>query len=280
MSNLELIDDYLTNRMSDADKAAFESQLANDPALKADVALQRQIIEGVRNARAAELKAMLNQVPVAPPASISMPVMRMAASIVGAGIIVLAFSYYFNSSNQAPNMSTSLEDSIQKVDPADFEPLEEPTAQPAPATEEKVSAPAATTEKETKKEAPRTSPVTQPKIDVVDPTKDMAEGGNSAIPSNEATIGSISTSHIAVEVEGNNKKFPFHYQFSQGKLFLYGSFDKGLYEILEINGESHSVFLFYKENYYSLDEKATTITALEPIRNQTLIKKLKEYKSR
>ncbi|NOS91450.1 MAG: hypothetical protein HOP30_05985 [Cyclobacteriaceae bacterium] len=280
MSNTELIDDYLTNRLSDADKAAFESQLANDPALQADVALQGQIIESVRKARAIELKAMLNQVPVTAPVSITLPIMRMAASIVGAGIIILAFSYYFNNSTQQPNMSSSLEESLQKVDPADFEPLEEPTAQPTPTTEEKVAAPASTTEKEIKKETPRTSPVQQPKIDVVDPTKDMTDGGNAALPKNETSHAAITASHIAVEVEDNNKKYPFHYQFNQGKLFLYGSFDKGLYEILEINGDAHSVFLFYKDNYYSLDEKVSAITALEPIRNQALISKLKEYKSR
>jgi len=279
MSNTELIDDYLTNRLSDADKAAFENQLANDPALQADVALQGQIIESVRKARAIELKAMLNQVPVTASVSISLPIMRMAASIVGAGIIILAFSYYFNNSTQQPNMSSSLEDSLQKVDPADFEPLEEPTAQPTPATQENVTVPAIT-EKEAKKTPSNVAPVQQPKIDVVDPTKDMTDGGNAALPKNETLHAAITASHIAVEVEDNNKKYPFHYQFNQGKLFLYGSFDKGLYEILEINGDTHSVFLFYKDNYYSLDEKASVITALEPIRNQALISKLKEYKSR
>lgn len=283
MSNIELIDDYLTNRLSDADKTAFEAQLATDPALKADMEMQKQIIEGVRAARAAELKTMLNEVPIAPPASISLPVMRLAASIVGAGIMILAFSYYFNSNRETPNMSSSLEDSIQKVDPAEFEPLEEPTSDPAPAIEEKAITPTSvdkTEAKESTQSNPKVSPVQQPKIDVVDPTKDMTDGGNAALPKNEASRAAITASHIAVEVEDNNKKYPFHYQFNQGKLFLYGSFDKGLYEILEINGETHSVFLFYKDNYYSLDEKASAITALEPIRNQALISKLKEYKSR
>jgi hypothetical protein len=61
-------------------------------------------------------------------------------------------------------------------------------------------------------------------------------------------------------------------------LVLYGKFDKGLYEIIEINGSSHSIFLFYKENYYLLDEKETTITPLTPIRDSQLVKKLKEYR--
>lgn len=279
MSNIELIDDYLTNRLSDSDKAAFENQMATDPALKAEVELQKQIIDSVRKARAAELKTMLNQVPVSGPVSISLPVMRMAASIVGAGAMILAFSYYFNYSSEQPKMATSLEDSIQKVNPADFEPLEEPTSEPTPAATEKT--PSNTVEqKQAKESKPAITPVQQPKIDVVDPTKDMTEGNNTSLPAHEVIKNAITPSHIAVEVDATNKKYPFHYQFNQGKLFLYGSFDKGLYEILEINGESHSVFLFYKDNYYSLNEKATTITALEAIQNQALISKLKEYKNR
>lgn len=280
MNNLELIDDYLTNRLSDVDKAAFENQLASDPALKADMELQKQIIDGVRKARAAELKAMLSQVPVATPVSFSLPVMRMAASIVGAGMLILAFSYYFNSTKATPNMSSSLEDSIHKVDPADFEPLEEPTAdEPKPTIQDTKVMPS-NAKSEVKESAPKVSPAQQPKIEVIDPSKDMTEDGNSPIPKNETAYVAVTASHIAVEVEDKNKKYPFHYQFNQGKLLLYGTFDKGLYEILEINGESHSVFLFYKDNYYALDEKANAITSLEPIRNQALISKLKEYKSK
>jgi hypothetical protein len=37
MSNFELIDDYLTNRLNEQEKEAFEKQLESDPALKADV---------------------------------------------------------------------------------------------------------------------------------------------------------------------------------------------------------------------------------------------------
>ncbi|MFN7494131.1 MAG: anti-sigma factor family protein, partial [Cyclobacteriaceae bacterium] len=196
MSNIELMDDYLTNRLSDSDKAAFENQMATDPALKAEVELQKQIIESVRKARAAELKTMLNQVPVSAPVSFSLPVMRMAASIVGAGAMILAFSYYFNYSSEKPKMATSLEDSIKKVDPADFEPLEEPTAEPQPSKEE-VNAPASE-QKEVKKSTPVVSPVQQPKIDVVDPTKDRTDGTNSAIPAAEALKSAVTPAQIAV----------------------------------------------------------------------------------
>jgi hypothetical protein len=61
-------------------------------------------------------------------------------------------------------------------------------------------------------------------------------------------------------------------------LILYGKFDNGLYEIIEVNGSAHSMFLYYKDYFYLLDEKQIAITPLAPINDLQLIKKLKEYR--
>jgi hypothetical protein len=286
MNNIELIDDYLTNRLSGEDKVAFETQISSDPSLNADLELQKQLIESVKNARAAELKSMLSQVqiPAGNSASFSTSTMRMAASIIGAGLMIAAVSYYFTTNKDAaPKMATSLEDSLRKVSPEEFEPLEEPV-NPEPAKvksldiDEKAKI-------ETKKD--EADPIiknkpTQPKFDLVDPTNEIEDGNKRSISNEKEEIKKpvISASQVAVEIEASNKKYPFHYQFNQGKLLLYGSFDKSLYEILELNGEKHSVFLFYKDSYYSLDESMHTITKLEPIKNVALVNKLKEYRGR
>lgn len=77
MSNSELIDDYLTNRLSEQDRKSFEQQMDSNPALKADVELQKEIINGLKAARAAELKAMLNKVPISSP-GINLSPLRIA----------------------------------------------------------------------------------------------------------------------------------------------------------------------------------------------------------
>jgi hypothetical protein len=283
MNKLELIDDYLTNRLGDAERVAFEKQLASDPALKADVQLQNQILEGVKKARAAELKAMLQNVPIGGSSSFNMPMLRMAAGVVGAGLLIAALSFYFKNGNDGvPNMSTSIEDSINKVDPNDFEPLEEPTTapnQPLEKREEKVIEGANKKTNSPKKEIGKQQPV-QPKIEAVDPSNELIDNSEKTPVGKEMSKSIITPSHIAVAVDSSNKKYSFHYQFSQGKLMLYGSFDKALYEILEINGENHSVFIFYKENYYLLNEKQSNIMPLEPITDKALIAKLKEYRGR
>src|SRR5688572_12262913 len=63
--DFELLDDYLTNRrMSEHDRSAFEQKLQADPDLQHEYALQKRLIQGIRDARVAELKSMLNQVSI------------------------------------------------------------------------------------------------------------------------------------------------------------------------------------------------------------------------
>ncbi len=283
MSNFELIDNYLTNRLGDAEKVAFEMQLASDPSLKADVTLQKQILEGVKKARAVELKAMLQKVPVGGSASFNFPMLRMAAGVVGAGLLIAALSLYFKNGKEVPNMSSSIEDSINKIDPKDFEPLEEPTVAPTQPTENKEKKATETIDKtqdHSKKETARPTEEPKPKIEALDPSNELIDNTEKTLVTKAESKSSITASHIAVDVDSANKKYSFHYQFSKGKLMLYGSFDKALYEILEINGENHSVFMFYKDNYYLLNEKQSVVTLLEPIKDKALIAKLSEYKAR
>ena len=281
MNNVELIDNYLTNRLSDENKAAFEKELESNAALKADVAMQKIIVESVKNARAAELKLMLNNVPIAGSTSFSLPILKMAAGIVGAGLLIAALSYYFkDNSTPNPNLSTSLEDSIKKVDSSEFEPLEEPVATETPKEEEKINEPVLPKKESIKEPVKELVTPQTPKLNLLDPSKDNISENSSAPSKNEIPKSAISVSHIAVDIIGNEKKYKFHYQFAGGKLLLYGSFDKSLYEIMEINGDNHSIFMFYKEQYYLLDEQQLKITLLQPITDGALLGKLKEYRAR
>jgi hypothetical protein len=91
----------------------------------------------------------------------------------------------------------------------------------------------------------------------------------------------ISVAKIEVNVNSSEKKFKSHYQFSNGKLILYGNFDNGLYEIIEVNAqESRSLFLYYKASYYLLDEAKTEITLLKEISDPVLIQKIKAFRSK
>jgi hypothetical protein len=84
---------------------------------------------------------------------------------------------------------------------------------------------------------------------------------------------------IAVEIDTKNKKYDFHYQFKDGKLFLYGPFENDLYEILEFfSDDKRTMFLFYQENFYLLKDDNEKLKPLGAIQDPSLIKKLKDYR--
>jgi hypothetical protein len=282
MSNFELIDDYLTNRLSEQDQKSFEQQMAADPALKADVELQKEIIQGLKSARVAELKAMLNKVPVSTP-TIYLSPLRIAAGLIGAAVLATGL-YYFSDRNDNLNtqqVSSSLIDSTTQKDqnktenPVDSSVNEVSDDVPV----DKKDAPVVS--KNNDKRISTHSKESKPAIDLIDPTEELTENETDvALEKTGVKNPSISVVSIEVDVNSSERKFKSHYQFANGKLVLYGNFDKGLYEIIEVNAQnSRSLFLYYKTSYYQLDEAKKEVTPLKEITDPVLIQKLKIFRS-
>lgn len=282
MTNFELIDNYLTNRLTDSERAAFEQQLKSDPALKTDVEFQTSIVDGLKKARVAELKEMLNKVPVNSTPVIQFSALKIAAGLVGTVVIVSAAYLYINqnSPDENPSLPTSIEDSIKQKEETNEEVKVEESSKAENSTEvvTKSEDKKETSVKPMEKVAP-SKRATKPTLEVVNPSEDLTE----STPTREITEPSkpgLATPAMEVDIDSANKKYTFHYQFVNGKVILFGSFDKSLFEILEIHGKTDSTFLFYKENYFVLDESKHDITPLEVIRDKALIKKLKEYRNK
>ncbi len=272
MSNFELIDDYLANRLPEQDRISFEQQLAGDPALKEEVQFQQRVIEGVRQARATELKNMLKNVPVN---GNTWSAGKISAAAVTVGII--ATSIYFYMKDEAPVLpDKTVQESVQPSQ----ESKETVTIQAESKNEEPDNASLPAKENNQNAIISKTpKPVVKPDIQVTDPSMEYTDTER-VKDHNTPGRSEIFPSKMEVTTGIPDKKHNFHYQFADSKLLLYGPFDKSLYEILEIHGEGHAVFLFYKENYYLLDEKQAAITSLEPIRDSQLLKKLREYRGR
>ncbi|MEO5977632.1 MAG: hypothetical protein ABIS36_18055, partial [Chryseolinea sp.] len=61
---------------------------------------------------------------------------------------------------------------------------------------------------------------------------------------------------------------------------LYGVFEKNLYEIMEFfSNNKRTMFLYYKDNYYLLNEDDNNVKRLTPIKDETLLKKLQDYRA-
>ena len=122
----------------------------------------------------------------------------------------------------------------------------------------------------------------KPAIDLLDPTSDLTESNNNdKAPETTVTKGAtIAIASIEVDINSAERKYKSHYQFANGKLILYGSFDNELYEIIEVNGQnSRSLFLYYKTGYSLLDESKKEVTLLKKITDPVLIQKLNTFRS-
>lgn len=274
MSNFELIDDYLANRLNEQERSGFEQQLAGDPALKEEVQFQQRVIEGVRQARAAELKNMLKDVPLN---GSTWSTGKFTAAAVTVGIVATSLYFYMKDDQQpAQVVENPKQENIQESNKPQ-ETVIIPTDSTDASSGKTTQAAREKTGIESSNKAAK--PVTKPNIQVTDPSVEFTETEH-VTDRTTASRSEITPSKMEVITGVPDKKHNFHYQFADSKLLLYGPFDKSLYEILEIHGDGHAVFLFYKENYYLLDEKQSAITSLEPIRDAQLLKKLKEYRGR
>jgi len=291
MTNFELIDDYLTNRLSDQDKKAFELQLMQDQTLKAEVELQKQIIAGLKSARAAELKTMLNNVPVTG-FKYTLSPLRLAGGLIGTAIIATSLYFYFsgNKNDTPAEISTPQTDSIVNENSNNVEPIEmeetKPEEKETITSENSDITATIKSEKQTEesKAETKSNPLVikkenRPAIDLVDPSDELSD--IETVPTKSGSSrSSISIAKVDVDVVTTERKLKSHYQFVNDRLVLYGDFDKSLYEIIEVNGDkARSLFLYYQNTYYLLDENQHEVTVLKEISDPVLIQKLKAFRS-
>src|SRR5258708_13543046 len=97
MENFELIEKYAADKLQGPQKEAFELQLQTDSSLQNDVALQKQIIEGIRKARISELKTMLSQVPVTGAMQFGggASTMQIVTGVITASVVITVTLFYY-----------------------------------------------------------------------------------------------------------------------------------------------------------------------------------------
>ncbi|UII30507.1 hypothetical protein LVD17_19635 [Fulvivirga ulvae] len=289
MSNLELIDAYFGNELTEAEMQAFEKRLQQEPELTKEFEFQKDIVDAIKTERAAELKAMLDKVPVGGGTSGTFTMGKILSTAAVVGMAVLGI-YYFWPAEEAPvettpktdvtttpaedNQPEEIKPAIEEEEPLVAKNKEEHKKPTQHATEKVIEG-----EAETDKKSPT---IAKPEINKPDPvpTFDTQDDLNDSL---EAPGGNLITkpdedhSTLDVEIDNTHKNFSFHYQFKSGKLYLYGSFDKGLYEILEINSKAgKTLFLYYKDKFYPLRTNQFKIVPLEPVKESTLIEKLEK----
>jgi hypothetical protein len=289
--DFELLDDYVANRLSGADKSAFEQRLEADPDLQRELNLQQKVVESIRQARIAELKNLLNNVPVPAPvggeisAGTSAVVAVVITALVGIGIYLV-----LNQPEKAstPNQTSTQNIAQDSVNPEDVPQQADLNSTQAPAVNQPEVTEQATAEKTEKKTTPTVLPKQESKvpkqkdsiskspIDVFDPTEDTVAKAKTEVEDDAPAKSSSTKSSLSIKTDAKNKKYKFHYQFKNGELYLYGPFDKNLIEIMEFIGENkQAIFMYHESKFYYLNDKTEKIKPLTAVNDPALLKKLK-----
>jgi hypothetical protein len=283
--DFELLDDYLGNRMDENSRAAFEQKINADQELKAELDIQQQTLSGIKKARVAELKGMLNNIPVPAGQTTGVAVgTKVALWVAVAGLIATGIYLYIDEPAEETTVpSTEIVSETEKNENAEPEDKKDGT-QPAEKPHE--DSPVVSSQKSSAEQKPIAPPkpgskATSPKIDVYDPSKELEENNTDQVNDELDHSQESVTPSISVEIDAKNKKYNFHYQFKDGKLFLFGPFETELYEIMEFfNEEKRTLFLYHNENYYLLKDNSTSLKPLNPIQDNELLNKLKEYRNK
>ncbi|HEY0653396.1 MAG TPA: hypothetical protein VGD65_09720 [Chryseosolibacter sp.] len=282
--DFELLDDYLGNRMDEKSRAAFEQKINADQELKAEFELQQKTISAIKKARMAELKGMLNNIPVpAGPTSGVAVGAKVAIWAAVAGLIATGIYLYVDQPAEEVTVP-----STEIVTDTEQNENEKPgdTTDANPVGKAHEDSPVVSSQKSSAEQKPVAPPkpgskAASPKIDVYDPSKELEDGNteqvNDDLDHSQASVAPT----IEVEIDAENKKYSYHYQFKAGKLFLYGPFENEPYEIMEFfNAEKRTLFLYHNQNYYLLKDNSTSLKPLNPIQDTELLNKLKEYRNK
>jgi hypothetical protein len=280
--DIELLDDYLANRMSAEDRSVFEKNLNTNKDLQSELSLQQGVVEGLRKARASELKNMLRNVPVSNLPTQGTTLATKAIIGISATAILGALVYFtVTYTKQSADAATKTEPISNSKN--QLESTKQPNTKDTPVEPiEQISAnPVVKKSKAEKSISPQA--IEEPIIEVFDPASESEENSSEPEEDEDVAFNESSTpatvASISVSVEPQHRKHDFHYTFVADQITLFGSFEKNLYEILEfITDKKRVAFLYYKQTYYSITptEKATR---LAPIQDPVLIKKLNDHRS-
>lgn len=246
--DFELLDQYVGNRLNAEEKASFEKKLEADAELRKEVKLQQQIVEGIRKQRTLELKKMLNDIPLS-----SIPnegpslLTQIGLWVVVAGFVGTGLYFYFNQEESVPPQP-AVEEVVKEQNTIEEPAAEEPETKSEQPSQ--VEGPVAAQPKNSSSETPKAKspeqaeekPVQPSTLDVFDPNEDA--DASDKVNTETEKAKSASAPSIIVETQVD-KRYNFHYQFKDDKLYLYGSFEKNLYEIMEFFSDNkRTMFLF------------------------------------
>lgn len=297
MANREytkLIEQYFSGNMSPEDRLLFEGRVASDPMLKSEFENQSDIVEGLRNHRALELKTRLDAIDVTPGVWASLtqttafkPIAYSVSSLIIASASYLAFSPSESFEYQLDSfdpIKVTLESQVSMIS-AEVDYYHEGADKIYDFYQEQEFEKIENTQLSN---PDKTSLATAKEISFEVPDvavdNDYEEVHNSDVQiENVKGIESVSSisraDKISIETIAS-RRYNFHYKIEDNRLFLYGKFSETPYEIIEVNrAQDRQLFFYYYGDFYNLNQKVSKISPLKKIKDRKLIHELDRLKS-
>ncbi len=287
MENSQKIEAYFNNELSSADEQQLIKELESNPELKQDFEFQQDIVEGLKSYRKEQLIARLNEVKII--STTQHLVVKVISSVAVVAVVGLgAYFFYYTNNNESRLLSEAAKTSISDPGIDDPQLLIEDVPEQEPINETQQDLIVENKEVDVKQTpqpavpkeniiSEKTPEVTMP--DIVDPFEtEVAEDNveeDLSVPANTTTTELNLRSKLDVEIK-MKRKYNFHYQLIEQKLVLYGDFEDEPFEILEINKDNGGIdlYLYYKDNFYGIDQGSKKIEPLKEIADPVLIQRL------
>ena len=285
----EKIDSFLSGKMSGAEAAEFQAEVAGNPELQSELAMQKDLIETLRENRKSELKARLAQIPV----STGMTTMQkgglIAASLlalIGGSAVVMNLEDGQSSKKVAlGSQEVQKSENIANKDSEEIVVIKnEVEVEMAPAADNNIDEPSNVVVEfqgdEGKVDPSLLDNIGAPDIDDNGDENAPGVGGDNDLPgfaNNDVAdnkAGQVQTERI--NVNANELK----YKYDGDKLTLSGKFGTNNAAPTTYELKNKSMYIEYKGNYYALPKTGGKLKNLtsNKVDDPAIIEKLKSAK--
>jgi len=280
-----LIDAYFDGSIGPVEKLMLKKRIENDPLLKAEFDLQKNIVDGLATSRKMALKARLSAIDVTTTPSLISSLFNAKVAVGTLALFAALGLWIFwpiDETDYIAPVDLSISDSfyLTQTTLPSIPGITQSQDQVAENAEKDESAPfitalnqGATALKTDTKEEKGAKVKPQSLVSFEDDKLFEHREDIEQLKLKPAKIDRMIEIDISLQPPVVEEKF--HYKYFNNKLYLYGNFDDQPYEILELNRQGkRDLYLSYKNNIYVIEENITEINQLIKLDNPMLIKEL------
>jgi hypothetical protein len=298
----EAIAQYLTRRMSEVERSAFEQKISESPQLAQKIEFEKQIAQGIKNYKKGILKSRLDQLELGP-SIVETASITTKTILAGITVIVIGGLSYFMLTpgeilvieNQETIIGTDgmAEDKNAKISleiDTTYAMLSDKKEdeRTSPITKEIENTTVKVSTKQSKKESKSDKVILQAEVEVVlpdmdgteisfDETFDSLQDFSDDLMKNQAQVSSVPELEVEIEMKKTKK---LKYIYVGEKLILIGDFSASPYQIIEDNTIAEKkLYLYFEQEYYVLSVTSEK-KALIPVRDIRLLDYLVDLRNK